>query len=608
MLICADSRAALAEIEEGSVQCCITSPPYWGLRRYGDAAEMVFGGDPQCDHVFSGEVVSDIREDAAHGKTRTTDRFYGDESRRFDGNHQKHVSTQFCSLCGCWRGQFGLEPTPEMYVEHTLEFLRAIWRVLRDDGVLFLNLGDSYAGAGDRRGGKGDEHGQGKKWATSAESIGLKPKDLCGIPWRVVLAAQADGWYWRQVVPWLKRNPMPESTDDRPTTAHEYFFMLTKSGKPTYWTHRDRDGVRKRPKADYRWQNQLTGEEVSEAPDDWKQVVKCPDCQDGEIIHEQWGVSWAVECERCKGKGTVQLWKRVNLWRGHDYYWDADAIRMPGTSGPSDIRKMVEKKDRIGGKHKTLDDPLSKASASTNIGRKRAVGNPSGRNRRTTDWFYESIRYILEGGEQMLVSPEGDPLALCVNTRPYKGSHYATFPPGLILPMILAGTSQKVCAECGAGWERVTERETKEPNYRKGNRPETEHAYWGESNTRTLAMVQDVHTLGFRPTCSCGDMVECERCHGTGIDPEDEPEMACRYCLDAGYQPETKPPKKAIILDPFCGRGTVLKEARAHGRDWIGIDVDPQSIKLAEEWLNLGDVTYEIDEEHWIQPRLGLHA
>ena len=120
----------------------------WGLRDYSDAVECVFGGDESCEHQFEGEVVHEHREEPTHAKSRTTDRFYGgDETRCFSGNHQKHVSNQLCVKCGAWRGQFGLEPTPEMYVEHTLEFLRAVRRVLRKDGTVWWNLGDSYAGS-----------------------------------------------------------------------------------------------------------------------------------------------------------------------------------------------------------------------------------------------------------------------------------------------------------------------------------------------------------------------------------------------------------------------------------------------------------------------------
>ena len=125
-------------------------------------------------------------------------------------------------------GQIGLEETPEEYVESMVAVFREVRRVLRDDGTLWLNLGDSYA-SGPASG------GQGKQWeGNNQRPPGLKPKDLVGIPWRVAFALQADGWYLRSDIIWHKPNPMPESVTDRPTKAHEYVFLLSKSARYYY--------------------------------------------------------------------------------------------------------------------------------------------------------------------------------------------------------------------------------------------------------------------------------------------------------------------------------------------------------------------------------------
>lgn len=138
----------------------------------------------------------------------------------------------------------GLEPDPWAFVGHLVTVFREVRRVIRDDGVLFLNLGDSYAGGG--RAGRNPsymgKHTQFGKTSTKGSELygvpmaipdGLKAKDMCGIPWRVALALQADGWYLRSDVIWQKPNPMPSSCRDRPTTAHEYIFLLSKS--PHYY-------------------------------------------------------------------------------------------------------------------------------------------------------------------------------------------------------------------------------------------------------------------------------------------------------------------------------------------------------------------------------------
>ncbi len=198
-----DCREALKALGGGSVHCCITSPPYFGLRDYGVAA------------------------------------------------------------------QIGLEPTPEAYVAELVAVFAEVRRVLRDDGTLWLNLGDSYASAPGQatRGGppsasstlEGNGHrGGGPKLAQLSRvgtspilgqvhadvarrpfAPGLKPKDLIGIPWRVAFALQADGWFLRQDIIWAKPNPMPESVRDRCTKAHEYLFLLSKSEK----YHFDADAI-----------------------------------------------------------------------------------------------------------------------------------------------------------------------------------------------------------------------------------------------------------------------------------------------------------------------------------------------------------------------------
>ena len=146
-------------------------------------------------------------------------------------------------------GQLGLEPTPEEYVANLVSVFREVWRVMKDDGVLWVNVGDSYAGSCQTGGTNSKETGKREKRmfdvSKSKRNVsrygggnlpatdGLKPKDLIGIPWMVAFALRADGWYLRSDIIWSKPNPMPESVTDRPTKAHEYLFLLTKS--PRYY-------------------------------------------------------------------------------------------------------------------------------------------------------------------------------------------------------------------------------------------------------------------------------------------------------------------------------------------------------------------------------------
>jgi len=135
-----------------------------------------------------------------------------------------------------------LEPTPELYVAHLVQVFREVRRVLRDDGTLWLNLGDSFCGGGNNRGNimplsekqPSNKGATGQCAGLKPRTSNLKPKDLVGIPWMVAFALRADGWWLRRDIIWSKDNPMPESCRDRPTTAHEYVFLLTKSAKYFY--------------------------------------------------------------------------------------------------------------------------------------------------------------------------------------------------------------------------------------------------------------------------------------------------------------------------------------------------------------------------------------
>ena len=185
MIYTGDCLDILPTLDAASVQCCVTSPPYWGLRDYG------------VD------------------------------------------------------GQVGLEKNPEAYVEKLVAVFREVRRVLRDDGTLWLNLGDSYA-ANRSYQVVDNKHVDVGNSKSSSVPYGLKPKDLVGIPWRVAFALQADGWWLRQDIIWHKPNPMPESVTDRCTKAHEYIFLLTKSARYFY----DQEAVKEL--ADPRYENRYS--------------------------------------------------------------------------------------------------------------------------------------------------------------------------------------------------------------------------------------------------------------------------------------------------------------------------------------------------------------
>jgi DNA modification methylase len=232
----------LRGLPENSVDCVVTSPPYWGLRDYKIEPQVWDENHGPCEHEWGEESriqstpQTGLPYAGAHSPEAMKECL---KKRSFDASQGS-----FCLRCGAWRGSLGLEPTPELFCQHIVQVFREVRRVLKPSGVCFVNLGDSFAsgkGSCFNPGGGSSSLGQDRKTEgvhplnrgnkSTLEVSGLKPKDLCGIPWRVAFALQADGWWLRSDIIWAKPNPMPESVTDRPTKSHEYIFLLTKSAK-----------------------------------------------------------------------------------------------------------------------------------------------------------------------------------------------------------------------------------------------------------------------------------------------------------------------------------------------------------------------------------------
>ena len=557
-----DAIEVLRGMEPESVHCVVTSPPYWGLRSYG------------VD------------------------------------------------------GAYGLEPTLEEYIERMVEVFREVRRVLRKDGTVWLNLGDAYTASL-----KGNLNGQDKSGLTSTRTQkhsppgisklgnGRKPKDLIGLPWRVAFALQNDGvadlkaleviervrtgildeyrerdgtppdrvlatlerldaeyaeakggsWWLRSDICWAKPNPMPESVTDRPTRAHEYVFLLTKSGSPTYWTHRDDPGMRREPKPDYRYIHKESREELLGLP-----VGADPD-----------------------------QWRRVNLWRGHDYFYDADAIREP--LAESSIARISQPSfwDQEGGPkdHRNGINPNRSARQTLeNLARK--PDKQRGHSRRHAG-FDDRWDAMSKGEQQAMGANKRD--VWTIATQGYPGAHFATYPEKLVEPCILAGTSERgVCGVTGGPWERVVE---PTEDYKKAL-DEAKGKKWYASLTnnthgnKDLSTTANYQTLGWQPTCGAPweRVVERQRLHngspmsigawpsvpgGHRIGPEGDGHW--RYetkVTTLGWQPacgHDSEPVPAVVLDPFCGSGTTGVVALRHGRSFVGIELNPEYVEMARE-------------------------
>lgn len=352
-----DCLERLGEIPTDSIQCCITSPPYYSLRDYGVA------------------------------------------------------------------GQIGLERTPEEYITKLVQVFREVWRVLRPDGTLWLNIGDSYTSGGraTHDPGHSTRHpAQPKGTKRPATPLDLKPKDLIGIPWMLAFALRSDGYYLRSDIIWHKPNVMPESVEDRPTTAHEHVFLLAKSER---------------------------------------------------------------------------------------YFYDAEAI-----------------------KEKASENTHSRGRAC------HPKTAPAGSGIKANASFEATIRQVVPYRNKRSV--------WSVPTAAYPDAHFATFPPKLVEPCLLAGTSSRACGCCGAPWERVL-------------------APTGHLNSREAAHVPGnsatkVDSSGWGPTKIATDVWQSS--------------CACTNCGGG----------RCLVLDPFMGAGTVALVALQHGRHYLGIEINQDYITMAK--------------------------
>lgn len=322
-----DCRQLLKTLPSDSVHCCVTSPPYWGLRSYLP-----------------------------------------------DDHPEKHL-------------EIGSEPTLEAWVQTMVEVFREVRRVLRPDGTLWLNLGDAYAGARPAGGVVNSARRDDEPIPRSDRAVaGLKPKDMMGQPWRVAFALQADGWWLRQEIIWHKPNPMPESTRDRCTKAHEHMFLLSKSERYFY----DFDAM----------QEPVTGGANS-------RTAKQPSVK-----------GWATE-----GKHDAQAWARGDAqgkYRGN------------GVGFGHGTDKEQRKRERVAGVNPKAAQATVQNAGGYADGKSERMGRGAGwRNKQNAD-FSESI-----SGE--VVDTRNPRSVWTIPTYGFKGAHFATFPPALAERCITAG-------------------------------------------------------------------------------------------------------------------------------------------------------------------------
>lgn len=442
---------SMDELPDESVQCVVTSPPYFGLRKYSGDQELIWGGG-NCEHQW------DIKS-----KTARHSKIWASNSPIENRPAEEQISVsqgQFCSLCGAWRGALGLEPTMELYLLHLIEIMREIKRVLRKDGTFFLNIGDSYAGSGspggDFRDGKG-----GDEYLRPYNRKGgvLKPKDICLTPQRLMIAAQEDAWWVRSVIIWSKLNTMPESVNGWRWERHR---VKIKSGI----------GGRRSSDRDVPLGGISTDTDSGQAL--WEDCPGCKKClpNDGYVL--------------CKGswRPTESHEYLLMLTKTDEYYGDRDAVRELSTERPSGNKERKYRRDYGGPEAHTGCQGFSIPYEP----------NGTGRNLRSV-WTFATVPFP----------------SFKIDGK--KVDHFAVFPEKLPELCIKAATPEVgCCAECGAPWARVLETKPSQFNIRvrdaKAGRATPEEGYKAtqEEVERYPGNYPDPgysKTIGWRPTCKC---------------------------------------------------------------------------------------------------------
>jgi len=286
-----DCLAGLKELPDNSIDMCVTSPPYYGLRDYGTGKWV--GGDPKCPHYRTSKVTE---------KTSTGHKGMAEKGAGAGDAIYKHV----CPKCGAVRvdEQIGLEESPEEYIAKLTEVFMEVYRVLKPEGTLWLNIGDSYNGyKGNAKsahndsafiGGEGNNVHPTREGGYGLECKNLKPKDLIGVPWMLAFSLRNAGWYLRQDIIWHKPNPMPESVKDRCTKSHEYVFLLSKNEKYYFDYEAIMEPVSDQQRLNYQSGSRKFGinadrndNDFGERSKDWKPKMRYGSGKKVERTHEQ---------------------------------------------------------------------------------------------------------------------------------------------------------------------------------------------------------------------------------------------------------------------------------------------------------------------------------
>jgi len=502
-ILCGNVLAELRKFPDECVDTIITSPPYWGLRNYGESTKTIWDDDPDCDHKWIGRRVSLLHENR-QGLGRQG-RPSAAKTGKFLYPHGYHYDlTNFCEKCGAWYGQLGLEPNLEMFIHHLLQIVAELKRILKPTGVMFWNHGDAYASTGTLRfdsnkyGGKSGLHsGRARTNNYIAKCMLLQNHRLA------MQMIDEQGWILRNIIIWYKPNHMPASVTNRFANAYDSVYMLVKNTSPQYYYNEKTMSM-----ADHK-PTHLTKNS------DWKYRI-CPKCNGKGRIKTQRRYK---KCPRCKSTGKV----KYSLWHSLDYWFDLGAVRAPHSV--STLKRLKYPTSPYGDGGKGIGCKMTGTNKGK-VGRIMLELDPSGKN-------------------------PGD--VWTIPTQAFSGAHFATYPEKLIEPMIKSSCPEWICNKCGKPRVRIKK---------------TKYIVAGGKNLHSKGLSHDAIKAMRNPGPAGMKLGRAFAQHYT---------IGWTDCqCNTGWHP-------GVVLDPFMGSGTTGLVAKKHGRNYIGIEINPDYVEMAKE-------------------------
>jgi len=458
-----NAMEVLKNLQDESVDCVITSPPYWALRDYGECAETIWDAKTGCKHSFEyttqkAEGYNNQSRRWQHGATRK------DEPKNWSKQIKKYA---FCKKCGAWKGQLGLEPDFFLYLKHLCDVFEEVKRVLKKTGTMWVNLGDTY----------------------STSAMGIPAKSLMLIPFRFAVEMVNRGWILRNVIIWHKNNSIPSSVKDRLTVNFEYLFFFTKSKK-------------------YYFEQQFEPAN----PESIKRLKRAVSAN-----HKRLNSCYKQGLDRPRPNRRTKIPKEIAESFG------SPRARYHRYKGEGDVAK-------------NNNCAISTHSFSNQDYLVAPFDMTRGRNRRCV-WT--------------------------INTQQFHGAHFSVYPEKLCITPIKAGCPRYVCKKCGKPKEKryffsyvPCGKSAKSYVKTKMKRPEP-----GDYKSKLLMGRRRPQEMKYGRAVRVGKSYSWSACN-----------------CNAGFTP-------GVVLDPFMGSGTTGLAALKLNRNFIGIEINPEYIKIAKKRL-----------------------